>query len=68
MTQKPVLRAEVHARALRASRNRKEGSLQRTGSIIPTPLPPQKSKMETETVHEIILKPGLKLFLRLFLH
>jgi hypothetical protein len=27
MTQKPMLRAEVHARALRASQNRKEGSL-----------------------------------------
>ena len=27
MTQKPLLRAEVHARALRASQNRKEGSV-----------------------------------------
>jgi len=27
MTQKPMLRAEVHARALRASQSRKEGSV-----------------------------------------
>jgi len=27
MTQKPMLRAEVYARALRASQNRKEGSV-----------------------------------------
>jgi len=27
MTQKPMLRAEEHARALRASQNRKEGSV-----------------------------------------
>jgi len=37
MTQKPMLRAEVYARALRASQNRKEDSVQRAGSII---LPP----------------------------
>ena len=48
MTQKPMLLlwAEVYARALRASQNRKEGSVQRAGSII---LPPP-SKVETETV------------------
>ena len=33
MTQKPMLRAEVYARALRASQNRKEDSVQRAGSI-----------------------------------
>ena len=39
MTQKPMLRAEVYARALRASHNRKEDSVQRAGSIIlPPPL------------------------------
>jgi hypothetical protein len=34
MTQKPMLRAEVYARALRASQNRKEDSVYRAGSII----------------------------------
>jgi len=53
MTQKPMLRAEVYARALRASRNRKEDSVQRAGSII---LPPPS---KVETVREIILKPDL---------
>ena len=39
MTQKPMLRAEVYARALHASQNRKEDSLQGAGSIIlPPPL------------------------------
>jgi len=56
MTQKPMLRAEVYARALRASQNRKEGSVQRAGSII---LPPPS---KVETVHEIILKPDLSRF------
>ena len=32
MTQKPMLRAEVYARALRASQSRKEDSVQRAGS------------------------------------
>ena len=53
MTQKPLLRAEVYARALRASQNRKEDSVLRAGSII---LPPPSN---VETVHEIILKPDL---------
>ena len=56
MTQKPVLRAEVYARALRASQNHEEGSVQRAGSIIIQP--PSKVK----TVHEIILKPDLSRF------
>ena len=43
MTHKPVLRAEVYVRALRASQNRKEDSVYRAGSII---LPPP-SKVET---------------------
>jgi hypothetical protein len=39
MTQKPMLRAEVYARALRASQNRTENSLQKAGSItLPSPL------------------------------
>jgi len=37
MTQKPMLREEVYARTLRASRNRKKDSVWRAGSII---LPP----------------------------
>jgi len=57
MTQKPMLRAEVYAHALRASRNREENRVQRAGSIILTP--PSK----VETVHEIILKPDLSRFL-----
>ena len=56
MTQKPMLRAEVYARALRASQNRKENSVQRAGSIILPPL------FKVETVHEIILKPDLSRF------
>ena len=44
MTQKPMLRAEVFARALRASQNRKEDSVQRAGSII-LPPPPLKWKL-----------------------
>jgi len=56
MTQKPMLRAEVYARALRASQNRKEDSVYRAGSIIHPP--PSK----VETVHEIILKPDLSCF------
>jgi hypothetical protein len=56
MTQKPMLRAEVYARALRASQNRKENSVERAGSII---LPPPS---KVETVHEIILKPDLSRF------
>jgi len=51
-----MLRAEVYARALRASQNRKEDSVQRAGSIILPPL------FKVETVHEIILKPGLSRF------
>ena len=34
MAQKPVLRAEVYAHAMRASQNRKKGSAQREGSIV----------------------------------
>jgi hypothetical protein len=56
MTQKPVLRAEVYARSLRASQNLKEDSVERAGSII---LP---SPSKVETVHEIILKPDLSRF------
>jgi len=51
-----MLRAEVYARALRASQNRKEDSLQRAGSII---LPPPS---KVETVHEIVLKPDFSRF------
>jgi hypothetical protein len=51
MTQKPMLRAEVYARALRASQYRKEYSVQRAEcDILPIP-------SKVETVHEIILKP-----------
>ena len=56
MTQKPMLRAEVYARALHASQSRKEDSVQRAGSII---LPPPS---KVETFHEIILKPDLSRF------
>ena len=50
-----MLRAEECARALRASRNRKQNSVQRAGSIkLPAP-------SKVETVHEIILKPDLSL-------
>ena len=49
--EKPMLRAEVYSRALRASQNRKEA-----GSII---LPPPS---KVESVHEIILKPDLSRF------
>ena len=59
MTQKPMLRAEVYARALRASQNRKEDNLQRARSII---LPPPS---KVETVHEIFFETGLKSLLRL---
>jgi hypothetical protein len=45
MTQKPVFRAEVYARALRASQYRKEGTVLRAGSIIPP------SPFKVETVH-----------------
>jgi len=42
---------EVHARALRTSRDRKEVSASRAGSVIlPSPLP-----SKVESVHEIIL-------------
>ena len=56
MTQKPMLHVEVYARALRASQNRKEDSVQRAGSMI---LPPPS---KVEIVHEIILKPNLSRF------
>ena len=50
MTQKPVLRAEVYARALRASqRGRKHNTS--------TPL-----YSKVETVHELVLKPDLSRF------
>jgi hypothetical protein len=53
MTQKPVLRADVYARALRASQNRKENSEGRKhNTSIPS---------KVEAVHEIILKPDLAL-------
>jgi hypothetical protein len=42
MTQKPMLRAEVYARALRASQNLLENTLPRAFS----------SKVEVETVHK----------------
>jgi len=56
-----MLRAEVYARALRASHNRKEDSVQRAGSII---LPPLWSGNCSWNNFET----GLKSFLRLFLH
>jgi len=46
MTQKPILRAEVYARALRASQIRKKDSFERAGSTI---LPPSSKE---RTVHE----------------
>jgi len=55
-------RAEVYARALRASHNRKEGSVYRAGSIIL----PAPSKVET--AHEIILSLDFGPFFCLFLH
>jgi hypothetical protein len=56
MTQKPMLRGEVCARALRLSQSSKDYSLKRVGSII-LPAPSKE-----ETVHEIILKPHLSRF------
>jgi len=56
MTQRPMLRAEVYARALHASQNRKENSVYRAGSII------LSSPSKVETVHEIILKPDISHF------
>ena len=46
MAQKPMLRAEVYAHAMRASQNRKKGSVWREGSIVLSTL------SKVETVHE----------------
>jgi hypothetical protein len=56
LTQKPMLRAEVYTRALRASKNYKEKSVERAGRIIL--LLPSNSSMET--FHEIILRQALR--------
>jgi len=47
MAQKPMLRAEVYANAMRASQNRKKGNAQREGGIVLSTL------SKVETVHEL---------------
>ena len=62
MTQKPMLRAEVHAHAMRASQNREIGSALREGNIARLAL------YKVETVHELNFGTRLRSLLRLYLH
>jgi hypothetical protein len=48
-----MLRAEMYARALCGSQNRKEDCVERAGSIVLL----SSSKVKVETVYEIISKP-----------